>query len=138
MNRLSKLVLIAVCSGVPVLAVAQNGAKPQGHGEALDAGDLLRPLGESWPTYSGDYSGKRYSTLTQINQANVKNLALAWVSRVTAGPGAGGALAAQSNAPGASRLTVGGEGSGDVVAGGATNIRSAVLAVNGILYFTTP
>ncbi len=22
---------------------------------------LFKPLGDSWPTYSGDYSGKRYS-----------------------------------------------------------------------------
>jgi len=40
--------------------------------QPLDPASLLKPLGESWPTYSGDYSGKRYSSLTQINQANVK------------------------------------------------------------------
>src|SRR5205085_2492644 len=110
-------------------------------GQALDPADLLKPLSDSWPTYSGDYSGKRYSTLTQINQSNVKNLALAWVTRVTGGPGPGGlagAQAAQRSAPGVPRLIVGGEGAGELFAGGATNIRSAVLAVNGILYFTTP
>ena len=51
----------------------------------------MKPLGDSWPTYSGDYSGKRYSSLTQLNQSNVKNLTLAWVSRITAGPGGRGA-----------------------------------------------
>ena len=30
-------------------------------------------------TYGGDYSGTRYSTLTQITPDNVKNLNLAWV-----------------------------------------------------------
>ena len=56
----------------------------------LDPALLMKPLGDSWPTYSGDYSGKRYSSLTQINQSNVKNLTLAWVGRVTAGPAGGG------------------------------------------------
>src|SRR5436853_6707203 len=56
-------------------------------GQPLDPALLLKPLGESWPTYSGDYSGKRYSSLAQINQSNVKNLTLAWVSKFTGGPG---------------------------------------------------
>jgi MFS family permease len=40
----------------------------------LDPAQILKPLADSWPTYSGDYSGKRYSTLAQLNQSNVKNL----------------------------------------------------------------
>ena len=28
--------------------------------------------------YNGDYSGRRYSPLTQVNQSNVKSLTLAW------------------------------------------------------------
>ena len=32
----------------------------------------------SWTTYNGDYSGRRYSSLNQINKANVKSLTLAW------------------------------------------------------------
>ena len=38
----------------------------------LDPAQLLKPLADSWPSYSGDYTGRRYSALTQINQANVK------------------------------------------------------------------
>ena len=129
---------VALFALVPVWLAAQNGAKPQGHGEGLDPADILRPLSESWPTYSGDYSGKRYSSLTQINRSNVRNLALAWVTRVTAGAGAAGAAAAQRGAPGVPRLVIGGEGTGELFAGGTANIRSAVLSVNGILYFTTP
>src|SRR5258708_12097849 len=55
--------------------------------QALDPALLTKPLADSWPTYSGDYSGKRYSSLTQINQSNVKNLTLAWVGKLTQGPG---------------------------------------------------
>ena len=43
---------------------------------------LTKPATDSWPTYSGDYSGRRFSSLTQINQTNVKNLGLAWVSHL--------------------------------------------------------
>ncbi|HMF59946.1 MAG TPA: hypothetical protein VK595_06225, partial [Vicinamibacterales bacterium] len=74
----------------PVLLVAQG---PQ---SGLDPATILKPLAESWPTYSGDYTGRRYSALTQINQTTLKNLGLAWVSRgfvQGAGPsgrGAGG------------------------------------------------
>ena len=34
---------------------------------------------KEWLTYSGDYSGKRFSTLKQINTGNVAQLAPAWV-----------------------------------------------------------
>jgi alcohol dehydrogenase (cytochrome c) len=34
---------------------------------------------QNWLTYSGDYSGKRYSGLQQVNASNVSRLAPAWV-----------------------------------------------------------
>ncbi|HYL68486.1 MAG TPA: PQQ-dependent dehydrogenase, methanol/ethanol family [Candidatus Limnocylindria bacterium] len=34
---------------------------------------------ENWLTYGGDYSGKRYSELQQVNTTNVSRLASAWV-----------------------------------------------------------
>ena len=56
----------------------------------LPHGKLLEPLADSWVSYSGDYSGKRYSALTQLDRSNVKSLALAWTARVSAGAGDGG------------------------------------------------
>ena len=50
----------------------------RGQGEGVSPADLLKPLKDSWPTYNGDYSGKRYSALTQLNQSNVTHLTLAW------------------------------------------------------------
>jgi len=97
--------------------------------QMLDPALLTKPLGDSWPTYSGDYSGKRYSTLTQLNQSNVKNLTLAWVSRVISGAGGG---------RGGGQTIVGGEGTGDLAAGGGTSIKASILQVNGILYVSTP
>src|SRR3989442_5374522 len=110
--------LLTVCLFLtPVLVAAQG----------LDPASLLKPLSDSWPTYSGDYSGRRYSSLIQINQSNVKNLTLAWTRHLTNGSSAGGPP-----------LIIGGEGSGDIVAAGATQIKGAVLQVDGVLYVTTP
>ncbi len=58
--------------------------------QGLDPALLTKPATDSWPTYSGDYSGRRFSSLTQINQTNVKNLGLAWVSHLTPGMSATG------------------------------------------------
>ena len=111
-------------------------------GQALDPALLTKPLGESWPTYSGDYTGRRYSSLKQINQTNVRNLTLAWTSRVTAGAGnTGGGGRGGFGGPGATPTIVGGEGSGvvtDTGFGNGTNIRASILEVGGILYFSTP
>ena len=35
-------------------------------------------IGKDWPSFGRDYSNQRLSPLTQINQQNVKDLALAW------------------------------------------------------------
>jgi alcohol dehydrogenase (cytochrome c) len=107
--------------------------------QGLDPALLLKPLGDSWPTYSGDYSGKRYSSLKQINQTNVKNLTLAWTARVTGGPGAPGGRG--FGGFGGPPTIIGGEGTGETGGGGfggGTNVRSAILEINGILYFSTP
>src|SRR5438477_13098508 len=62
--------------------------------KGLDPSEILKPLSEQWTTYSGDYTGKRYSALKGINQSTVKNLSLAWVSRFTTGCGPTGTGAA--------------------------------------------
>lgn len=40
----------------------------------------------NWLTYSGDYAGRRFSSLHQINSANVQNLTVRWVFQ-TGAPG---------------------------------------------------
>lgn len=61
-----------------VLAAAL--ALPAVAAEGLDPAALLQPPTTVWPTYNGDYSGRRYSTLDQINQSNVSQLTLAWMA----------------------------------------------------------
>src|SRR5205807_3370662 len=108
--------LVALLSSVGLLAQSGGGLNPA---------DLLKPLADSWTSYSGDYTGRRYSALTQINQSNVKQLTLAFAAKVTAGTGG-------------AQTSVGGEGDGSITVGGATQIKGAVLAVNGVLYVTSP
>jgi alcohol dehydrogenase (cytochrome c) len=46
--------------------------------QGLDPAALFKPPTTIWPTYNGDYSGRRYSTLKQIDKTNVGSLAMAW------------------------------------------------------------
>jgi len=46
--------------------------------QSLDQEILRNPPPQMWPTFNGDYSGRRYSLLAQINRKNVGSLTLAW------------------------------------------------------------
>ena len=46
--------------------------------QGLDPATIANPPADSWPSYHGDYSGKRHSPLTQITPQNVSSLGLAW------------------------------------------------------------
>lgn len=80
-------------------------------GQMLDPAKLLKSPTDTWPTYNGDYSGRRFSPLSQINAGNIKDLALKWMYRTDTGPLRGLAR---------------------------VQIKSTPLEVNGILYFTVP
>jgi alcohol dehydrogenase (cytochrome c) len=124
-----KNLLIAITTCLLPAAAAAQGLNPA---------DILKPLANDWPTYSGDYSGRRYSKLTQINQSNVTHLTLAWTARLTGGAGGGGGGRGGRGFGGAP-VIVAGEGTADVGAGGGgTTVKGAVLQVNGILYVSTP
>jgi alcohol dehydrogenase (cytochrome c) len=131
-NRLILAVLLAL---TPVLL---GGQSPQAGG--LDPAALRKPLSDSWPVYSGDYTGRRFSALKQINATTVHGLTLAWVARLNAGSGAGpdpgraGGPAAAGGPP----MIVGGVGTGEFAAGGAANIKGSILMVDDVLYVTAP
>ncbi|HEU4925762.1 MAG TPA: acido-empty-quinoprotein group A [Vicinamibacterales bacterium] len=108
---------------VPVLIAAQ--------GKGVNPKELLKPLAESWPTFSGDYTGRRYSALTDVNRLTVKNLTLAWVADVAPGPGGGGR-------GGGRPVILGGEGPGDPSGASGSGIKGTPLMVDGTLYVTTP
>src|SRR5580658_7699740 len=92
------------------MALLPNLSTAQG----LDPHKLLqKEPTDTWPTYNGDYSGRRFSPLTQIQTSNVRHLSLTWMYRVKI---AGGAMRGV----------------------GEPDIKSTPLMVDGILYFTIP
>ena len=100
MRSLRLAALLLAC--LPALLVSQ----------LLNPRKLLEPATNTWPTYNGDYSGRRYSTLDQINAANIDSLTLSWMFRITN-------VTSQRGV-------------------GAPEIKSTPLMVNGVLYFTIP
>lgn len=80
-------------------------------GQGLNPAAILHPTPNMWPTYNGDYSGRRFSLLKQINAGNVRDLKLAWLYHANPGPG--------------------GSPFGN-------EIKSTPLELDGVLYFTIP
>jgi hypothetical protein len=59
----------------------------------MSAAEFAMPqAGNEWPTYGGDQSNTRYSTLKQITTGNVKNLRVAWMHSL-------GSLESQESTP---------------------------------------
>ena len=102
---LRRSLVVCLLAGSPFLAA---------HAQGLDPASIpfFSQRGDAWPTYNGDYSGRRYSPLKQINASSVNDLTLAWMFRI---PGVGQQ-----------------RGVGDPA------IKSTPLMVNGIVYFTIP
>jgi alcohol dehydrogenase (cytochrome c) len=128
---LKKLLITASLAVSPALLLAQ--------GRGLDPARILKPLSDEWLTYSGDYSGKRYSLLKQINQLTVKHLTLAWTVRLTGASvnGPGGDLPGGGRGGQSSNFIIGGEGTGEYPAGPPT-IKASALVVDGTIYLTAP
>jgi alcohol dehydrogenase (cytochrome c) len=78
--------------------------------QTLDPAKLRQPPTDSWPSFNGDYSGRRFSPLTKVNDQNVTSLSLAWVYRMTA----------QSAGP------------------FPGSIKSTPVVVDGVMFFTIP
>jgi acido-empty-quinoprotein group A len=78
-RRLAPLAALLAVAGL-FLVLGIGSASAQG----LDPAALLKPPTDTWPTYNGDYSGRRFSTLDQINASNVNALTLGWVYRSNA------------------------------------------------------
>jgi alcohol dehydrogenase (cytochrome c) len=69
----------------PVLIFAHDGPRPATISSETDIADadlLARPAESNWVSYNGDYSGRRFSGLIQINPTNVSQLKAQWVFHV--------------------------------------------------------
>lgn len=61
----------------PRLAAGQKASVGLIH---VDERQLLNTtLADDWPSYNGDYTGRRYSNLSQVTPANVSGLSAQWV-----------------------------------------------------------
>jgi alcohol dehydrogenase (cytochrome c) len=118
-------VAVVVFGVIAAAQVTPRSADPIGVAPAM----LRAPLSESWPTYSGDYTGRRYSTLAQVNRTTVKSLSLEWVTRLTTGRAA---------RPGGAPINVGGHGPEDLGVAPPANVKGSILDVNDVLYITAP
>ena len=120
--------------GLSLCALTAHAADPA-------ADPAVAPLANSWPSFSGDLTGMRYSSLDQVTRDNVTHLTLAWATRVGGGTDASaGGMFAGPTPP----QIVGGEAAEAVVTGGLyssalpISIRGAILEVNGVLYASAP
>jgi alcohol dehydrogenase (cytochrome c) len=121
------LVISAVLLASAALAAQQTG---------LDPARILKPLSEDWASYSGDYTGRRYSALRQINQSNVKNLTLAWTDAAQCRTKRRWRRQRRPYSPRGARTIVGGVGTNEYV--GGTTVKGSILAVDDVLYVTAP
>ena len=73
----------AICSAalfglISVMCFGQSG--PVSARIDVNEQDLLvKPVGANWTSYNGDYTGQRYSSLSQITRDNVGHLRAQWV-----------------------------------------------------------
>src|ERR1700737_851075 len=63
------------------LRFAANAEGESGSSSAdLSSAELaVKPVGANWTSYNGDYSGRRYSRLAEINAQNAAKLSAQWV-----------------------------------------------------------
>lgn len=72
--------LLAIAVLVVIAMTAQQQSSSAKEKIEVSEKDLLvQPVGENWTSYNGDYSGRRYSGLSEINVANVGRLQASWV-----------------------------------------------------------
>ena len=72
------LVALAWVAVVPMKA-QQSQAPVTADTDVSDKDLLMQPTSANWTSYNGDYTGRRYSSLHDINVANVAKLRAAWV-----------------------------------------------------------
>ncbi len=76
-DKVIRLLAVPLLLCLPASRLATQGLSPQA---------LLHFSADTWPTYNGDYSGRRFSPLDQINASNVGTLTLAWIYRAHSQP----------------------------------------------------
>ena len=83
-SRFSNLRFLLLCllffGGHAVVAHSQQAANWNPGDIHVDSSELLNTtLRDDWPSYNGDYTGRRYSSLTQVTPQNAHELRPQWV-----------------------------------------------------------
>jgi len=79
-RHLGLLALLVIATCIAPRLIAQQNASTANSALHVDAEDLLKtPIGDNWPSYNGDYTGRRFSSLREISTSNVGQLHAAWV-----------------------------------------------------------
>ena len=97
---------------ISIVAVVLTAGPLHGPGVSVDPGGIGSAPVKSWATFNGDYTGERYSTLTQINTSSLNRLEPEWVYKIRD-------VGAQRGAP-------------------VPIIKCTPLMVNGVVYITIP
>ncbi len=80
MKRYAAAILVLLAQSVGQNLIGQEASPPSRSPQHVSTQDLMmRPVGDSWPSYNGDYTGRRFSSLHEINRSNVAKLRTAWV-----------------------------------------------------------
>jgi alcohol dehydrogenase (cytochrome c) len=81
MRRHARAIIFLSLATLAAQRLGGQAARPPANSALnVSAEDLLaRPVGENWPSYNGDYTGRRFSALREINKSNVSRLRAAWV-----------------------------------------------------------
>ena len=131
-TRSAGALTLLIVAATAATMVAQTGAPTS----------AFRALADEWLTYSGDYTGRRYSTLTQVDRSNVGQLGLRWVTRIAPGVPAApaGRFGGFGNTGPDMPRTISGFGTGALnqSTGRPARIVSSALAVDGKLYAVDP
>lgn len=73
-------ILLLSLAGTGLGVNGQESQAPITAATDLSDQDLLaQPVGGNWTSYNGDYTGRRYSSLREIDLGNVAKLRLAWI-----------------------------------------------------------
>ena len=78
--KLKQIVAMLMAAGVvsaPTLVLAAGAA---------DLSSCCTPADKDYPTPGGNLGNQNYSSLTQINKSNIKNVGPVWMTRVSAAP----------------------------------------------------
>jgi len=78
----TQFAVVSILSGCLMASAAAQDAGKSSYSVSVDVSPeqlVGQPAGRNWLSYNGDYTGRRFSSLNQINAQNVANLRTQWV-----------------------------------------------------------